>query len=281
MWTATWDQNKAPWLQLGSTSGQIQAPDTQTITVSALASRLKAGTYTTLVTFGNTPSNQAIMLNITLTVQAGCITATPKALNFTGIANTSDPAPQTVTLNNCGLTGTWSGSATTGTGGNWLSVQPTSGSIDGGKTQTVNITASNLSTRLSAGAYRGNLLFVDGSSEINIPVTFIVQSLPILTVNLTSIDANRDCSLVTASEWSCTEILTNNPGTQTSLNWTASSGGNKSIVFRQSSGTIAPGQTVSVVFLVSTAACQAPITLIFTGPANTVNVPLTCTPLIA
>ena len=125
-WTATWDQNQAPWLQLDRSSGQIQAPNMQTITVSALATNLKAGSYSATITFNSVQSNQSVGLNVSLTVQAGCISVTPRALTFTGVAGSSDPPAQTIALNNCGVTGTWSASMLKDGSGNWISVNPTS-----------------------------------------------------------------------------------------------------------------------------------------------------------
>ncbi|HYX51232.1 MAG TPA: hypothetical protein VE843_15905, partial [Ktedonobacteraceae bacterium] len=57
-WTATWDQNAAPWLQLDHTAGQISAPGQAQVAVSALASNLTPGNYAATVAFTSQPDNK-------------------------------------------------------------------------------------------------------------------------------------------------------------------------------------------------------------------------------
>src|SRR5581483_5729983 len=134
-WNATWDQQQAPWLQLTPATGKLQAPASQKITVSAQSANLKAGTYKAQITFTSSLDAHTVLLAVALTVQAGCLKVTSASLNFVGTVGGSDPASQPVTLNNCGLAGTWT--ATTKADGNWLSVKPTSGTIVQNGTQDV------------------------------------------------------------------------------------------------------------------------------------------------
>ncbi|HEX6109994.1 MAG TPA: hypothetical protein VFZ02_11340, partial [Ktedonobacteraceae bacterium] len=73
-WTATWDQNAAPWLQLDHTSGQISAPGQAQVNVSALASNLTPGSHSVTLTFISQPDNTTKSLPISFRVQAGCVT---------------------------------------------------------------------------------------------------------------------------------------------------------------------------------------------------------------
>ncbi len=162
-WTATWDQNTAPWLQLDHTSGQITAPGQTQINVSAHASNLAPGSYSVTLSFTSQPDNTTKSLPISLTVQAGCVTGNPNKLSFNGVAKVSDPGAQTVTITNCGSLNTWSASTQTNTGVNWLFVSPTANTLNAGATNNVTITASNLKAQLAAGTYDGSVTFKIGS----------------------------------------------------------------------------------------------------------------------
>ena len=280
-WTASWNANQASWLQINPASGMIQAPASQPITISALPGGLGAGNYAATVTFSSSNSN-SVTLNVSLTIQAACITATPNALRFTGVAGKSDPPSQTVALNNCGLAGPWSSSITTDTGARWLSINPSSGSLDSGGNSTISVAASNIKSELPPGTYQGKITFTNGSAQAIVSVTLVVISQPILSVSPSSVntsDPNTNCVLAN-SGYSCTVTLTSNRGTQLDLNWSVVAS-NSNITFSPaSSGTIAPGKASQVTVLLPFGDCGTSMTLTFSGPANTVTVPASCSALI-
>ncbi len=286
-WSASWDQQTGSWLQLNRTSGQVQAPNAQQLTISAQAGALSAGSYSTTILFTSTTSPQTIGLSVSLTVQPSCIAVKPNTLSFTGIQHISDPQTQTVAITNCGQQfGSWSASTTA----SWLSVSPSTGSLNSGDTQDVAVTASNLNAQLAPGTYQGTLQFVEGSRQVSVQVTLTVQAPPQLSASPSTIYANRQCSssYTTQGElvYTCTEALTRSSPPSASINWTASSTGVSGITFTDAngnafnSGTLASGQTTDVVIHVP-ADCQTPTTITFNGPGNTVNVPWSCTPLIS
>src|SRR5207302_9064717 len=135
-WTASWDQNQASWLQLDHSTGDIQAPGQQQINVSALAGKLNPGNYSATVTFSSQQSSTTETLNVTFTVQAGCIHTSQQEYSFTGVAGASDPQTQALTVSNCGIVGSWSTVISTNNNVNWLSVAPTIGVLNGGATQS-------------------------------------------------------------------------------------------------------------------------------------------------
>jgi hypothetical protein len=274
-WTATWDQNAAPWLQLDHTSGQISTPGQAQVNVSALPSNLAPGSYSVTLTFISQPDNTTKSLPISLTVQAGCVTGNPNRLSFSGVANGSDPAAQTVTISNCGPLGTWSASTQTNTGANWLFVSPTTNTLNAGAKNNVTITASNLKAQLVAGTYTGSATFKIGSGTFTVNVTLTVTPAPTLSGSPTLIFANRLCTIdQTGGLWICSVLLTNNSNT-VSLNWSAASGIN-GVNLKPSSGTLPPGQSISVQITVPISDCPTKGILTFTGPANTVTVEWYC-----
>ncbi len=274
-WTASWDHNQAPWLQLDHSSGQIQAPGQGQAQVSAQANGLKPGKYTTTVTFSSQPGSSTVSLTVNFTVQAVCVSTTPGTLTFTGVVANSDPPAQTVKVSNCGGTaGDWSASPKA----TWLTVDPTNGTLSGGKTQQVQIAASL--ANLKIGTYNDDIVFTLGSSQSTVHVTLTVQA-PTLSVQPTSINANRDCGTPTNSSaggWVCNVTVTNTGNVQGDLNWSVSSSGVAGITFTPASGTLAAGASAQVTVNVPENGCQTPTTLTFVGPANTVNVAWNCTP---
>jgi Viral BACON domain len=280
-WTASWDQNASPWLKLDRTSGQIRAPAQQQVTMSASASGLKVGNYSATVTFNDQQDNTSEMLTVSFTVQAGCVNAMPTTLNFTGEAGVSDPSTQTVSVTNCGtLPATWSASVKTNSGGNWLSVSTSGGTLKSNTAQNVTVTASNLGAKLSAGTYTGQITFAVGSTQSIVNVTLTVQAAPTLVVespNPPTFYANQNCSYnSTGSYWICIASISNS-SSSLSLNWTSSSSGIAGITFKPASGTLGPNQGTRVQIIVPANNCQAQTTLTFSGPANSVNITWYCT----
>ena len=278
-WTASWNTQQAPWLQLDHNRGQIPAPGQQQISVSALASSLKAGAYTANITFSSQQSSTTETVNVTFTVQTGCISTSQQRYSFTGIAGVSDPQTQTVTLADCATVGTWKTSISTNNKLNWLSVTPTSGALNNNGTQTVTITASNLHTNLTAGSYSGQILFNIGSSQALVYVTLTVQPGPqiiVVSPNPPSFNASTQCSFdQQRNVWICIASISNSSKTL-SLSWKASSSGVPNITFKPSSDTLPPGGGERVIITVPQNNCQTATTLTFTGPANTQNILWSC-----
>jgi hypothetical protein len=275
-WTATWDQHAAPWLQLDHTSGLISAPAQVQVNVGALATNLSPGSYSVTLTFTGQPNNVTESLPVIFTVQAGCVKGNPNVLAFSGVANVSDPATQTVAITNCGPPGAFSASAQTSNGANWLFTSPTTGTLNAGATTSVTITASNLKAQLAAGTYTGSVNFKIGSGTFTVNVTLTVVPAPVLSGTPTTIFANQQCIVKIAGYYTCYVSLTNTSSTL-SLNWSATSSGLQGVTFYPNSSTLSPGQTIRVQINVPQSNCPAKgPTLIFTGPANTVIVQWYC-----
>jgi hypothetical protein len=276
-WTANWDQNAAPWLNLDHTSGQISAPGQAQVNVSALASNLAPGSYSATLAFTSQPDNTTKSLQISFTVQGGCASGNPNTLNDSGVANVSDPAAQTVNITNCGPAGTWSAAIQTNNGGNWLFASPTTSTLNAGSSSNVTITATNLKAQLGAGTYTGNVTFKIGTGIFTVHITLTVMPAPTLSsATPTPIFANRQCKPDQAGGlWICYVSLTNT-STNLSLGWSAISSGINGVNFNPSRGTLSPGQTFSVQITVPISDCPTKGILTFTGPGNAVNLEWYC-----
>jgi hypothetical protein len=276
-WTATWDQIVAPWLQLDHTSGQIIAPGQAQVTLSAVASNLAPGSHTVTVAFTSQPANTSQSLQVTFTVQGGCISGNPSTLSYNGVANVSDPNSQMVTISNCGPTGTWTAFPQTNNGGNWLFANKTTGTLNSGASSNIAISAFNLKAQLAAGTYTGSISFKIGSGTFIVHVTLTVTAAPTLSAKPLTIFANRQCLLgPTGGNWLCSVSLINN-STSVGLPWTARSSSG-SISISPSNGFIQAGQSSTVQFSIPQSDCspKGAGTITFTGPANAVTVAWNC-----
>ena len=270
-WNASWDQTQAPWLQLEQSSGNIQAPGAQTITLQAQSSGLKAGNYSTPITFTASPGQKTLSLMVNLVVQPDCASAGPIPLNFIGIAGISDPQPQAISPLNCMHSGNWSSTTTTSDGGHWLSISPTNGALNAGNTQTVTISVSNRIANLLVGIYQGTIIFSTASAQITVDITLIVQApLSRLTISPGVLNVRSNC-LHNTTGWTCTAFLSSE-NTQTNLIWSA----NSALIVQPTQGIIIPGIASAVVIEVP-ATCTTTTTITFNGPDNTATLVLNCT----
>ena len=278
-WTATWDTAQAGWLQLNALSGQIQEPGTQTLIVSATVGALKAGTYNATILFSSDGQNgQKLSLPVSLTVQAGCVKASPNTLNFVGTIGANNPAAQTVTLNNCGAAGNWTAATT---GSSWLIVSPTGGNLNTGATQNILVSTLLANLKSGPGTYQGQITFTNGPAHAVVNVVLTVQPAPLpgLATNITSFSINQQCTF-SGRMWRCTLITLSRTGNATSnLNWTATSNSTVKITINPTSGTLQVGQTAAIEIDTPRLACDASVTIgtiTFTGPANSITVTMSC-----
>ncbi len=99
---------------------------------------------------------------------------------------------------------------------------------------------------------------------------------PQLTVSPGSLNTSS-CAHSNSGTWTCIVTVGESSSSQGNLTWSASSYVGAS--FNPTSGTLQPGQTAMVSISVPDTTCLASATFAFRGPANTVNVPWSCTPL--
>ncbi len=278
-WNASYDKNQGYWLLLSSTSGNIQAPNSQGITLSA-AIGVKKGTYTTNVDITNPQSNKMLTLVVTFTVQ-------PLPAELSSV----DPTPLTLTAVTQGYTQPVSALATLSTTGSgtlawtasshakWLSLGSMSGQIQAPNSQAVTVIAS---TGLQAGSYTGNIVFTNTQSgkQLTLTVTFTVQPPPILGINTNTLNLSTDCQL-RRTGWICFVTLTDQSTTD-SLAWssTSTNNGTSVVTVLPTTNTIAAGQSQRVQISITVQRGGAVSdTVVFTGPGNSQTVALNYTPL--
>jgi trimeric autotransporter adhesin len=166
--------NGGDWLTITPAAGTTNSP----IQVGVANNGLPAGTYQGVVTITSPgATGSPLTVKVTLTVTAAqTLTAAPTTLNFSyTIGATTTPATQTVQLSSSNPPAAFTASATTASGGTWLTVSPASGNTNGALTVGVNVTG------LAAGSYTGTVA-VNSPASTTQPAASITVNLTVLAV---------------------------------------------------------------------------------------------------
>ena len=175
-WQAT---THASWLTISQTSGST--PSRPAIGINA--SGLKPGTYTSSVTFSSTSGTQEVPVSLTLSQPATpALSVGPTdGLNFRGINGQGDTTTQNIQLTNTGGgTLLWSARATTGGGGNWLSLGSSSGSISAHQSSSLAVISKTLANMVP-GTYSG-MITITATDQQGSSIAGSPQRIPVSKV---------------------------------------------------------------------------------------------------
>ncbi len=164
------------WLLAGPITGTTPANLTVYIQPQGLPVGIYSGSITVTASNANT---QVIPVSLAITTGA-TLGATPSSLSFTQAQGGGAPDAKTVSLTASTGVLSFSATATTNVGGNWLSVTP----IVGSTPATLSVSASGAS--LAQGTYTGQITVQSQgatNSPMTIPVVFTVG--PAQTISLT------------------------------------------------------------------------------------------------
>lgn len=254
------------WLAVSPTSGATPG----TLTVSVMPSALAAGTYNGSITV--TPSGAAngpVTIPVTLTV-AGVATfnISPGSLSFSYQAGSGQiPTSQGISLVSGGVPVSYTASAATSSGGNWLSVSPASGITPG--TLTVSVAPSSL----PAGSYTGsiNITPSGGLPPVSIPVTLTVTASPTLSASPNPISFTYQAGSGSLPAGQSVAISSSGTPVNFSAVVTTFSGGNWLAIFPTSGttpgsvlltavpGSLAPGTYTASLSITSGGASNSPL----------------------
>jgi uncharacterized protein (TIGR03437 family) len=172
-------------------NSNLSTPQNLQVTVNPVFLTPSATPYTANLTI-NTTTPQGVTatttIPVTLLYTSGVtLTATPATLSFSQVTNGATPSAQTVSIGGTSNTSgsvSFSTSVSTISGGNWLSVTPTTGTAPG----TISISLTSVAASLTAGTYSGSVVvYGAGTANLNgaltIPVTLTVTAAPTLTVS--------------------------------------------------------------------------------------------------
>jgi len=159
------------WLQVSQTSGTASGSSPATVQVSVNAAGLTPGVYTGSVRIESAAVNQVQTVPVTflLTRPIPTILVSQSGLSFTGVAGGTIVPPQSLGILNVGQgVMSWTVQASTLSGGNWLSVSPTSGSSAADSLEIPMVDVAVNVSGLAAGTYDG-LLRVTAAGANNTP----------------------------------------------------------------------------------------------------------------
>jgi len=172
------------WLSVTPGSGTTPA----SLTVSVSTTGLTAGVYSGSISVTSTQASGPLSIQVTFTVTAApTLSASVSSLTYAFQIGGSNPTPQTFMVSSSGAALSFTATATTTTGGNWLSVTPASGN-----TPAI-LTASVINAPSTAGTYSGSISITSqgaSNTTVTIPVTLTVSSQASLTTSPSSLTFN-------------------------------------------------------------------------------------------
>jgi len=174
------------WLSVSPASGTTPG----TVSVSVNGAGLSQGVYrgtVTIVAVGASNSPQTVSVTLTITA-AQTIAANPTSLTFSHQQGAAAPAAQKIAVTSTGGSLSFTVSASTSSGGNWLSVSPASG------TTTAEVSVSVSPSGLAPGTYSGTVR-IESPAAANSPLTINV------TLTVTALVVGPIGAVVNGASW--------------------------------------------------------------------------------
>ncbi len=156
----------APWLTVSPFSGTTP----NVITATLNAANLAPGNYSGTIVIASASGQQVVSVQLSV-IAGSSLSVTPGSLTFSSNPF-GTPTTQTLTVMSTPGTATYTASASTAGGGNWLSVSPSTGLTPANLTVAVNTTG------LAAGTYTGliSLSSADPTTPVvNVPVVVVIN----------------------------------------------------------------------------------------------------------
>jgi len=168
------------WLSVAPDGAGATPTTPDLLPVNVNPAGLAVGTYTGQVTIAAGTVTQTIPVTVTVAAVQQTILLSQTGLTLTGVVNGGIIPSQTFGILNSGSgTMAWAVTSSTVSGGNWLSVTPSSGSTDASSLTVPLVTVSVNPSNLSAGQYSGQIK-VASTTANNSPqfVSVILNVLP-------------------------------------------------------------------------------------------------------
>lgn len=240
--TLAWNIASAPsWLSLSAASGK--APTN--LSVGVISKGMRPGTYNGTILFNSQAGTQSLPVTyIVGKPSTPGLSITPASLSFSAVLGQHAFTAQSLAISNTGGgTLNWTATAATTVGGNWLSVQPASGSISGQQTATVKVTVS-LPSGIIAGTYNGTITVsgtdgngrpVSGGPQV-VSVTFVVNTPCAIAATPAALSFTGMAGRQPPAVQSVT--ITASGACANALNWTTSVAGGNWLTTTPGAGTV-------------------------------------------
>ena len=158
------------WLSVDTNTGTVQPGGQQTIKVTVNTSNLKAGPYSATLNFTSDGGNGQVAISVTVNPPPPpppVMGVGPNPLNFGSVTYGNSPVLQETVSNSGGQSLIWNLDPTSVPG--WLSVDTSSGTVQPGSMQPINVTANT--SNLKVGSYTATLSFTSSNGGGNVQVT--------------------------------------------------------------------------------------------------------------
>jgi uncharacterized protein (TIGR03437 family) len=241
------------------------------ISVSVNTANLTAATYTGSVTVtAPGSSNSPVNIPVTLVVSAPpTLTVSPQSLTFNYQVGRATPATQALAINlpSGASSVAFTVTAATGSGGNWLSTSPTSGTTPG------SVAVAVAPASLAAGTYSGTLTITGtGAASATVPVTLNVTAAPTGTLAVSPFSLTFNSTVSGGAPASQTLAITSTNSVALNYTVTANSPGNwltatgngttpGTVTVSVNPSGLVVGQYTGYVVITSSSASNSPYTL--------------------
>jgi hypothetical protein len=171
-------QSNASWLTVSAKSGTTPT----SLSIGVNTAGLTPGVYHGSLIFSSPAGTQTVSANFTMgEATAPLMTVPTGPLQFNAVTGEAAPGSQNILLTNSGSgTLNWQATVATASGGNWLSVSPSAGSLSGRQSISLRANASPLNT-LPPGIYTGTITLT-GTDETGRTVAGSPGTIPISLV---------------------------------------------------------------------------------------------------
>jgi uncharacterized protein (TIGR03437 family) len=172
-------QSQTAWLSVTPSSSTAKPGAPASLTVTATPGNLIPGTYQGAIAIAGGGATSTVMVTLSISTPNANILISQSGLSFTAVAQGGAPLPQSFGILNTGQGSmNWSASANTLSGGNWLQISPTSGSVAQPFLDVSTVNVAIDPTGLAAGNYYGRIQVT--AAAVNSPqlLTVILTVLP-------------------------------------------------------------------------------------------------------
>jgi len=167
------------WLSISPPNGTATPSSPASLTVSAAPGSLAAGTYSGTVTITGTGSTIKIPVTLSVSAPSAIMLVSQSALSFTAVSRGGVPLPQNFGILNTGQGSmSWTAAATTLSGGNWLQISPSNGTVQRPYLDVGLATVAIDPSTLGAGTYYGRIQVSASAANSPQVLTVILTVLP-------------------------------------------------------------------------------------------------------
>jgi trimeric autotransporter adhesin len=167
------------WLTISPAADTATPSSPASLTVTATPGSLTPGTYSGMIAITGAGSTIDVPVALSVSAPTAVILVSQSAFSFTAVAQGGVPLPGSFGILNIGQgTMSWNAAATTLSGGNWLQISPSTGTVQQPFLDVSLVNVSIDPSNLAAGTYYGQIQVSAVAANTPQVITVIVRVLP-------------------------------------------------------------------------------------------------------